>query len=575
MAFFDAVKAQFRPSPDSEDAFTSSQLSKDDNVAKEEADIVTSQVLEDAAGPLGVVKVEAIQTVAGKYGKYCLWAGLAMMMIVFELDNSTVYVYQNYATSSFDQLSLLSTLSTAETIISAIVKPPIAKISDVIGRGETYILTISCYLLSYILCASSKTINAYAAGLVFYSIGQAGTQILDQIIFSDISTPRWRGFVLGLSYFPFLITPWVAAFIADSVTSENGIGWRWGIGMFAIIMPFASSFIIITLLYLQRKARKAGITFKKRTTIYDFCSLIDLGGIILLCGGFAMLLLPLTLAATTTSRWRTPWIDVLIALGVVFLIALVPYEKYVAKHPVVPTHYGKNMTIVMSCLLAAVDTLGFSATHVYLYAWSVVTHNYTARTATFLTYTNGVSQCLFGILAGYIMYRTFRYKALVLIGVVIRLVGYGVMIRLRGASNSTAELFTVQLIQGIGSGLIQQIVVVSAQIVVPHAELAQVSALVLLSTFLGSAVGECIAGGIYTNTFRGALRRHLGDQASQSQIDGLFDSITGVLPAWGSAERDAVNLAYSDVMKYISIAAFASAVPLVVCAWFLPDLRLE
>lgn len=147
-----------------------------------------------------------------------------------------MYTYQNYATSSFNQLSLLSTLSIVITIISAVAKPPIAKISDVIGRGETYLFTISCYILSYILCASSKSINAYAAGLVFYALGQTGTQVLDQIIFSDLSNPRWRGLVLGLMYFPFLITPWVAAFIVGSVTGEGGIGWRWGIGMFAIIM---------------------------------------------------------------------------------------------------------------------------------------------------------------------------------------------------------------------------------------------------------------------------------------------------------------------------------------------------
>ena len=97
-----------------------------------------------------------------------------------------------------------------------------------------------------------------------------------------------------------------------------------------------------------------------------------------------MLLLPLTLAATTTSRWHTPWIDALIAIGVVFLIALVPYEKYVAKNPVVPVRYFKNMTIVLSCLLGAIDNVGFSATHAYLYAWSVVAHDFFVRDATFL-----------------------------------------------------------------------------------------------------------------------------------------------------------------------------------------------
>jgi predicted MFS family arabinose efflux permease len=192
-----------------------------------------------------------------------------------------------------------------------------------------------------------------------------------------------------------------------------------------------------------------------------------------------MLLLPLTLASTTTSRWRTPYLDALIALGAVFLIALPFYEKYVAKHPLVPIHYFKNLTIVISCLLIATDSLGFSCTHTYLYSWVVVTHDFSARNATFYLYTNGVTQCLSGIIAGYIMLKTRRFKWLTMAAVCIRLIGYGVMIRLRGANNSMAELFIVQLIQGIGSGIIQTAVLVSAQIMVPHTQLAQMTALVV------------------------------------------------------------------------------------------------
>ena len=163
------------------------------------------------------------------------------------MDNSTVYVYNNYSTSSFNALSKLATLSTASTIVFAVVKAPIAKISNVIGRGQTYVFTVSCYVLAYILMASAKSINAYAAGIVFYSVGQSGTNTMNDIIISDITTARWRGFGIGVSFFPFLITPWVAAFIVESVV--EGIGWRWGIGMFAILMPFGASFLITTLVY--------------------------------------------------------------------------------------------------------------------------------------------------------------------------------------------------------------------------------------------------------------------------------------------------------------------------------------
>jgi hypothetical protein len=102
--------------------------------------------------------------------------------------------------------------------------------------------------------------------------------------------------------------------------------------MFAILMPFGASFIIITLLYFGYKAKKSSIVIPQRITIYDFCSKIDLGGLILLSGGFAMLLLPITLAAKSPGKWSTPWVDVVIALGAVFLVSFdeirLYYEAY-------------------------------------------------------------------------------------------------------------------------------------------------------------------------------------------------------------------------------------------------------
>ncbi|TVY32315.1 Siderophore iron transporter [Lachnellula occidentalis] len=543
MGLTKSSRAQVRSSLELQELQHQTDQNRDEKRGSEVEVISKADHYTDVEG--GVVRVEAVQAVWGKYGKYIIIGGIAMMMIMYELDNSTVYVYQNYATSSFNKLSLVSTLGTAGSIIFAVVKPPIAKLSNIIGRGETYIFTISCYILAYILIASAKSINAYAAGFVFYQIGQSGTNIMNDIIISDISSARWRGLAIGASFFPFIVMPWIAAFIVDSVV--HGIGWRWGIGMLAILMPFCASFIVATLLYYQSKAKKLGLVTRPRISVYEFCSQIDLGGTILFSCGFAMLLLPLTLASTTTARWHTPYIAVLLALGCAFLIALPFYEKFVARNPLVPVHYFKNPTIVMSILLIATDSLGFGATHTYLYPWVTVVHGFATREATFYTFTNGVTQCICGVLAGLIMLKTQRYKWLLMAAVTIRLIGYGIMIRLRGANNSTAELFIVQLIQGIGSGVIQTAVLVSAQIMVPHAELAQITALVICCSFLGSSIGAAVAGGVYTGTFPEALRRHLGDDATQSLIDELLNSITGVLPKWGSVERIAVNYAVSTL----------------------------
>ncbi|XRM46816.1 hypothetical protein ABZX51_009840 [Aspergillus tubingensis] len=498
----------------------------------------------------GASKIQAAEAVSGRKGRYLLYAGLAMMMVIYELDNSTVGTYRNFATSDFDALAELATLNTAASIISAISKPPIAKISDVLGRGEAYVFAVTCYVVSYILCASSKTFSTYAGGYVLYSIGQAGTSFLNATIVSDLSSMRWRGFAYNILYLPFLVIPWVSAFIVQSVV--DGIGWRWGIGMFAILMPFGAIFIITTLLVFQQRAKRSGLVLNEQLNLYGFFSRIDLGGLFILSAGFALVLIPITLAATSAGRWKTPWVDALIAVGVVILACLYPYEKYVARHPVVPVRYFSNLSVLLPVILVCIDNISFGATHTYLYVWSEVSHNFSPRNAQFLYYTNGVMQALVGMGTGLLMYRLRSYKWIGVVGAVVRMVGYGAMVRLRTNESSVAELFIVQLVQGIGSGIIETVGIVAAQITVSHAELAQVTSLVLLAAYLGNGIGSAIAGGIYSGQLRQQLRLHLGSGVGESTVDRLYNSITGTLSAWGSTERTAIDRAVSNLPRLAS-----------------------
>lgn len=435
-----------------------------------------AQVVEVA----GVARADTMQLVWGRHGRKILWTGLICMLLAYQFDNALLYNYRNYAASAFNNIAGLATLATAGNIVFAVAKPPIAKISDVLGRGEAYVFCICCYLLGYILCASSSSFGAYAGGFIFANIGQTGANILNDIIITDISSMRWRGFAIAISFTPFLVTPWISGFIVEDVVAPDGIGWRWGIGMFAFIMPVAATALLFPLFYFQRRAKKQGILLTQPMNFRKFCSQIDLGGSFLLCAGFGMFLLPFTLAGATPSRWSTPWIIALIVLGAATLVGLVFYEGLVAKHPILPARYFKNLSIVLCCSMGFLDALGFQCTHTYLYTFVVIAQNMSPRNATFLNYTNGVVQCLCGIIGGLIMWKTRSYKWLMVAGTVIKLIGFGLMVRLRGSSNSWAELFVVQAIQGVGSGLIEIIIIVGAQIVVPRVEQAQVTALVLL-----------------------------------------------------------------------------------------------
>lgn len=133
-----------------------------------------------------------------------------------------------------------------------------------------------------------------------------------------------------------------------------------------------------------------------------------------------MFFLPISLASTTPSNWKTSWIIALIVLGAALLIGLVPYEAYVARHPVLPPRYFKNLSITLAIGMGFLDELCFTASHTYLYSWVVVAHNYDATKATFFIYVNGVVQSVVGMLVGLAVYRLRRYKWLLFAAAIIR-----------------------------------------------------------------------------------------------------------------------------------------------------------
>ncbi|KAG6814897.1 hypothetical protein H0H93_011822, partial [Arthromyces matolae] len=214
-----------------------------------------------AAAHFGVKTVEATHKVYGKYSKWFLFLGLGLAAYIYSLDGQTTYTYLSYATSEFEDHTLISTIQVAQSIIIAVGKPIIAKIADVTSRGFAYTVVLVFYVIGYIVIASAKNVETVAGGIILYAIG---LQLLTQIIIADITTLKWRGLVSALISMPFIINAFIGANVSASVIAHAG--WRWGYGMFAILIPVSLLPLIITLLWAENKARKLGMTPKTKTT---------------------------------------------------------------------------------------------------------------------------------------------------------------------------------------------------------------------------------------------------------------------------------------------------------------------
>ncbi|KAJ7097775.1 drug:h+ antiporter [Mycena belliarum] len=515
--------------------------------------------------------------VYGKRSKWILFFSLGLAAYIYSLDGTTTYTYLAYATSEFGGHSLLGPIQVAQGIIIAVGKPVIAKVADVGSRGTAYCGVLIFYMLGYSIIATAENIQAVAAGIVLYAIGYTGLQLLTQVVIADITTLKWRGLVLSLNSFPFLINAFIGSNISAAII-ENA-GWRWGYGMFVILIPIALSPLIGTLLWSERitRRRMGSANAPKKAcirSILDIAEELDVVGLLLIGTSISLMLLPLSLVKHTPRAGNGAAIFAMFLAGIILVPLFALWDFRWARYPVIPLRFAVNRSVVGASLIGAFDFMAFYLTFTYLYSFIIVVKDWTLINSVYFMQTQMVTMTLCGIFTGMYMHKFKRYKMLLVSGLIIRLIGVALMLHSRGADGSTFELLMTQVLQGIGGGIAALSIQVSAQASVPHVDVAMVTALVLLVTEFGAAGGGAIAGAIWSSQMPLKLAHHL-PFLSQDQRDVLFGSIAeaGSKPR-GDPVREGVISAYSDVMRIMLLVGTVVSVLPILVAWNMPDWHL-
>jgi MFS family permease len=232
-------------------------------------------------------------------------------------------------------------------------------VADVFGRLESFSLAIFVYTLGYIQQAASNNVRTYAAAQIFYSAGSQGLQILQQIFVADTTDLRNRALFSTLFDLPFLWTVWAGSPIAQSILKHST--WRWGYGIWAIVLPVAFIPLATVLLINQMRAKREGklppSAFAGQSPWQVFRKLwieLDTFGLLLLSAAICLILIPLTLAASAKDGWRNGSIIAMLVIGVVCLAVFPFWERSTkfAPHAFFPKALFQNRTVVAGVLIA-------------------------------------------------------------------------------------------------------------------------------------------------------------------------------------------------------------------------------
>ncbi|KAF4313590.1 Fungal trichothecene efflux pump [Botryosphaeria dothidea] len=545
-------------------------------------DHASSNAISGSDAQAGVKRIEAVSTAWTKWSLICAYASLYLMACATSLEQQTVNLLLPFATSSYGVHSLLSTVSVVQAIVNSVIKPPMGKIADVFGRSESFTFAVTVYVVGYIQQAASNNINTYASAQIFYAAGSQGLQVLQQIFIADTTNLLNRALFSTIPDIPFLATVWIGPEIAGSILPD----WRWGYGMWAIILPAAFLPLALALFLNQRKAGKMGILpsspFKGQSAVSVLKSLwfeLDFFGLLLLAAAISLILIPLTIATRQSDGWASGKIIAMLVIGIICLLLFPFWErsKKLAPNAFFPKDLFKERTVLAGIGIAFFYFMAFYlSVYPFYSSYLIIVQNKGVTAAGRIVQTFTFTSTVSSIVVSFMIKYTGHYKYFITFGACIYMMGLGLTYRYRDEGVSTSTLVGCQIATGIGGGMLNVPAQLGVQASASHQQVAAATAVFLTILEIGGAVGNAISGAIWTNSVPKKLEQYLPAEI-RDQASLIYGNVTLASTGWamGTPEREAINRAYQETMHTLLTVAVCVSAPLIPLSLLMKNYRLD
>lgn len=540
-------------------------------------------ILVGAKSP-GVARMEAMSEVITRTDRIFLFIGVFLIAYAYGLDGTTRYTYQTTATASWGQHSLLATVNVVRSVIAAAAQPTAAKIADVFGRVELVLISVVFYVIGTIIEAAANSTSTFVGGAILYQIGYTVVILLVEVIIADITSTRARLFFSYIPALPFIINTWVSGNITQAVLGATT--WKWGIGMWAVIYPVCALPLMISLMVVARRAKKAGIMDKYKSPyqqlgtkqlMVELFWALDVIGIILLIAVFALVLVPFTIAGGYGDNWKKAHVIAPLVIGLLCIPTFIFWELRAPK-PLVPFDLLKDRAVWGALGIAGTLNFAWYMQGDYLYTVLIIAFNFSIMGATRILSLYSFTSVVTGFLLGLIVYKVRRLKWFIVAGTCLFAVAFGLLIRYRGSPNSAGQsgVIGAQVLLGFAGGMFPYPAQASIQAATKHEHVAVITGLYLATYNIGSAFGNTVSGAIWTQVLPSTLEDRLAPFGNSTLAAATYANpfaVAAVFPV-GTPERDAIIDSYQHAQRLLTITGICLCVPLIFFASVLRNPKL-
>lgn len=353
---------------------------------------------------------------------------------------------------------------------------------------------------------------------------------------------RNRGFYLGLVGVVWSLAGGIGPLLGGALTQY--VSWRWN---WWINLPISGlSFLILcTCLHVHNP----------RTSLLRGIKSVDWIGISLILGTSLMILIGLNLGGVI-SPWGSPKVTCLIVFGLFICIIFALYESRFAQNPIMPVQILRkrsNTASLLVCFMhgfvrlnSVIDTKAYRE-QVNVSSWYFLPLYFQSVKGSsplhsgLLILPISCLQSTVSVAAGALINRTGRYLELIWIGMAITSLGFGLFIKL-DVKSSLVEVVILEIVAGIGVGLVFQPPLIALQSLVEPDDVAAATALMGFVRSLSTAISIVVGGAIF-----------------QSQMQTHYKKLLTILPL-DIAQKFSGNSAAANVKLIETLTSVQKAV---------------
>ncbi|KAJ5606219.1 hypothetical protein N7510_009000 [Penicillium lagena] len=428
---------------------------------------------------------------------------------------------------------------TSFLVASCVFQPVFSLSSDIFGRKLVLLTAVASFTLGSILSAVSQNFTLLLTGRSIQGIGGGGIMALTEILIADLIPLRERGKWMSIRSGTWALGTVVGPLIGGGFT-QSSASWRW---IFWVNLPFCGLGLIFIPVFLKLHHDKVSLRDKLAT--------VDYVGSILFVASLTAFLIPLTWGGVmyAWSSWHTllPLI-----LGAAGLITFAAYERLVPSHPLIPPVIFNNRTVSVNLLGCFLHGIILWALVYYLPLYYEGVLGFSPVMSGVAVFPETFTVAPISVITGIVAAKVGRYRWALWAGWPLSSLGLGLLCLL-DANTPTAKWVCLNLVAGIGLGILYPTVMLAVQVA---SDPAYQSITVTMTTFfrvLGQAVGVAIGGVVFQNRIKNNFNNHpsLGRSADQyaSDASSLVEYIKA-LPS-ESSRRHLIESLYADSLSIV------------------------